>query len=812
MATLDGLNIIEADEVDSSVITFNNYLNGISPTIFNNISGTTSNIQLQLNNLSLGGGTYTSNTGFKFNDMNRLGFQVADNTNANYFAIFQDGQSTITTPVLNLNAELIVNSYNYTLYPTITLNQRNFRVFCDQVDGSTDYVGCYVPLIVNSNITSGDITCTNITNATTISSNYYQRNLNADTGGNCYLFNNATLNDYIVLGSSVSTTTLLGQAVNINSPLTCSLSATFNNPVYCDASLDCNSTTTFNSTAYFNSPIIGHSATFSSLSLTTGLTVAGSYGVNTEMVYLNNTSSTSNCYANIAMSSTYLNIDAKNGLSGEATSIYFNTTDTSNMSSNTMVLQNTAILLNNPTTFTGLMTSVNGLTFSNSTASNNVITGLYKLSFDNNYGGEKILFYNNGNVNTNYSAGVQANTLYFNSPQVHCFYINGINTTPVISMTSTASNFSGQINCPILAIVGVGTIFTIGNLLTGTCLSVDLYGNLNTTGKLTSSGGLLINGASGIVLKANGTATQQNLVISSNANLPTPTATTGICNIQIGNNIGGITTGNFNTCLGQTAGPYITTGGGNVAIGYNALYSGTLTTTMSGVNNTTCIGSGATITNIAASGSTAIGNGANNAGANSTALGFNATSTLANQIMLGTATETVYCSGNPSGGNTPNTSLVVASNITLGSGSVIPTTGQIGNIINGSAPAMTAGVSNAVNNISNVILTAGTWILNGQVAFQSNAAVALAIQCYMVSFSKSGSTAGMAQDVKFGNGNNVAYTGYGNLNIGQYFSSPLSQVIQITTTTTFSLSLFIVYTGTAQISNIGSYFYGTRIA
>ena len=31
MATLDGLNIIEADEVNSSVITFDNYLNGISP-------------------------------------------------------------------------------------------------------------------------------------------------------------------------------------------------------------------------------------------------------------------------------------------------------------------------------------------------------------------------------------------------------------------------------------------------------------------------------------------------------------------------------------------------------------------------------------------------------------------------------------------------------------------------------------------------------------------------------------------------------------------------------------------------------------
>ena len=52
MATLDGNNNINADEVYSSVIEFSGTLNNINPTTFNYLSGTTSNIQAQLNNIS----------------------------------------------------------------------------------------------------------------------------------------------------------------------------------------------------------------------------------------------------------------------------------------------------------------------------------------------------------------------------------------------------------------------------------------------------------------------------------------------------------------------------------------------------------------------------------------------------------------------------------------------------------------------------------------------------------------------------------------------------------------------------------------
>lgn len=804
MATLDGLNIIEADEVNSSVITFNNYLNGISPTIFNNISGTTSNIQLQLDNLT--SGTYTSSVGFTFNDNSTLGFRVS-NTTYDYLDINANTYSNITTPQLNINTGdggVKFYSYDFTSYPAITLNEKIFEIFTDGASGATDFVRSYIDFYTENQY-NVNLTCSNI-----IQTNIIQRNLNANNSGSCDLFRNATINDEIVIGSNVSTTSLEGQAVNINADIT-----NFNYDVNFIAHIDFtgsvtfDNTTTFNSTAYFNSPIIGSSAGFTSLGADS-ITIDGANGLNTKKLYLTNTLGTSNEYSEIVMTSINLIFDIKNGGSGNATNIYFKTVNASNLASNTLILENNKITLNNPTTIDGLLSVFNGMTFSSSSSASNAITNLYKIYFDNNYGNEKIIFYNNGSANQNYSMGVLADTLYFNTPNYHAFYVNGIGNTPVLSLTSSGANFTGLIYAPSLQLKGVGSnVFQLGNLLTPNCLNIDYQGVLSTTGKLISSGGIWVNGASGMLMNANNSGTNQNLRISDVDALP---SSTGVSNIQIGCNQGQITTGSNNTTLGCVAGPYITTGSSNTAIGYNALYDSNLSSSGGGITGNTCLGAGATVTATNCNYSTCVGWNSKTSKSNSTSLGYNSVATLDNQIMLGTSAETVYCSGNPSGGNTPNTSLVVASNITLGSGSVIPTTGQIGNIIYGSASGMTAGVSGAVNAISSLNLTAGTWILNGQVGFQSNAAVALAIQTYMVSFAKNNSTVGMAQEVKFGNGNNIAYTGYGNVNIGQFFSSSLSQVIQITTATNFTLTLYIVYTGSAQISNIGSYFYGTRIA
>ena len=116
----------------------------------------------------------------------------------------------------------------------------------------------------------------------------------------------------------------------------------------------------------------------------------------------------------------------------------------------------------------------------------------------------------------------------------------------------------------------------------------------------------------------------------------------------IGNNTGGITSGTGNTCLGNTSGPYIRTGSNNVTIGYNALYYPNANEN-NGYN--TAVGSGATIntTNYTVN-ATIVGSGARVSGSNGTAIGYNAEAG-ANQIMLGTASETVYCPGTSGGSN-----------------------------------------------------------------------------------------------------------------------------------------------------------------
>lgn len=654
MATLDGLNIIEADEVNSSVITFNNYLNGISPTIFNNISGTTSNIQLQIDNLA--SGTYTSSTGFTFNDSNSNGFYVAS-PHYNYLDFEPAGNSSITLPQLNINTGdggVKFYSYDFTSYPAITLNEKIFEIFTDGASGVTDFVRSYIDFYTENQY-NVNLTCSNI-----IQTNIIQRNLTANNAGSCDLFRNATINDEIVIGSNVSTTSLEGQAVNINSPLTCNSSlicastTTFNSSVDCNSSVTFDNTTTFNSTAYFNSPIVGSSAGFTALGADS-ITIDGANGLNTKKLYLTNTLGTSNEYSEIVMTSINLIFNIKNGGSGNATNIYFKTVNASNLASNTLILENNKITLNNPTHIDGLISAFNGMTFSSSSSASNAITNLYKLYFDNNYGHEKIILYNNGNANLNYTIGVLADTLYFNTPNYHSFYVNGIGNTPVLSLTSSGANFTGLIYAPSLQLNGVGSnVFQLGNLLTPNCLNIDYQGVLSTTGKLISSGGIWVNGSSGIYMNANKTVNEQNLRISNTDALP---SSTGARNIQIGCNQGQITTGTNNTTLGTTAGPYITTGNGNTCIGYNAMYGdGGLSSGGGGVSGNTMIGAGANITAIKDY-STCIGWNAKCNHSNSVSLGYNAVATLANQIMLGTSAETVYC---------PN-KLVVNSNITLSS-------------------------------------------------------------------------------------------------------------------------------------------------
>ena len=94
----------------------------------------------------------------------------------------------------------------------------------------------------------------------------------------------------------------------------------------------------------------------------------------------------------------------------------------------------------------GLIRAGSGINFNNAAYSYNVITGLNKMTFDNNVGFEKIVLYDNGNVLTNYALGILSNTLYYNSTGVHNFYINGTTTTPILSIAGTGATINGNLN------------------------------------------------------------------------------------------------------------------------------------------------------------------------------------------------------------------------------------------------------------------------------------------------------------------------------------------------------------------------------
>jgi photosystem II stability/assembly factor-like uncharacterized protein len=114
-------------------------------------------------------------------------------------------------------------------------------------------------------------------------------------------------------------------------------------------------------------------------------------------------------------------------------------------------------------------------------------------------------------------------------------------------------------------------------------------------------------------------------------------------NIGIGNTtvFGSLTTGSKNTAVGSNSLQLLTTGSQNTAVGYN-----TMPSTIGGVNNT-ALGCNAFTTSSVFN--------------HSTAIGYNANPTASNQVVLGTASETVYILGNVGIGTAnPRTKLDVS--------------------------------------------------------------------------------------------------------------------------------------------------------
>ena len=345
------------------------------------------------NGLTISSGTvtatnYASSTGFVFKDnsspQGSSGFTVKDSTGREFFFLVENGSSNLTTQEFSFNSRTRFYSYNYSAYPTLTLNKEVFKIDCDNGTGTTDAIYSYVPFNSSELITG--------TNGLTIS-----------TG-------------------------------------TSALQAT--------------TTTTLNSSGLITG--------------TSGLTI----------------------------------------------------------SSGTTALQ--------ATTTTSLSVS-NSLTFSSATFSNNQMYGLNKVYFDNSYGGgDKIVLYDGGTSALNYSFGVNADTLYYNSPIYHNFYVNGTTGTPVLQLSSTLTT----INKPT-TITGLITGSNGLTISTGTsALKATTTTTLNSSGLITGSSGLtitsgstslqstattalntsgLITGTSGLTISAGSTSLQSTATTTLNS-------------------------------------------------------------------------------------------------------------------------------------------------------------------------------------------------------------------------------------------------------------------------------------------------------
>jgi hypothetical protein len=213
--------------------------------------------------------------------------------------------------------------------------------------------------------------------------------------------------------------------------------------------------------------------------------------------------------------------------------------------------------------------------------------------------------------------------------------INKYATNSIVhSKINTSSIFMPKSLGPIINVNSIAGINV--NSISGINVNSISGINSNSTATFTTfNGNLLLNkDGGGMLIRANGKDIYQNLVISHDTLMPLYESIkdaygnityNGICNIIIGNNINiddnNNITGDGNTCLGYSAGKNLTTGS------YN-----------------TCIGSHSNIIS-------------NNTVNCSTAIGYGATATLSNQIMLGRASETVYCPG-----ETNNLSLKITKN------------------------------------------------------------------------------------------------------------------------------------------------------
>jgi hypothetical protein len=100
-------------------------------------------------------------------------------------------------------------------------------------------------------------------------------------------------------------------------------------------------------------------------------------------------------------------------------------------------------------------------------------------------------------------------------------------------------------------------------------------------------------------------------------------------------------------------------------------------------------------------------------------IGYGTSATIANQIIIGTSGETIYCPGNPITGQTPNTCLVLSSNITLNTLlNTPPTSGQLGCQVQATITSDSSFNNNLLspqNFATFTSLPLGVWYITGSI-------------------------------------------------------------------------------------------------
>jgi len=417
------------------------------------------------------------------------------------------------------------------------------------------------------------------------------------------------------------------------------------------------------------------------------------------------------------------------------------------LSSNTTGILNTAIgyqALNANTTASNNAAVGRSALYSNTTGANNTAIGNYAL-FSNTTSSNNSAFayqalYNNTTGNSNTALGYQA--LYYNTTGSANI---GVGNTALYSNTAgiynTALGYQAlYYNTSIIATLGTitgGTLYTNGTYTPVTMTKVS--GSMGTapTATIVVSGGVVTT----VTLLTFGSGVDLTTILTA------PAASIGGTGSGFSVPVATITSGNYNTAVGQQSLTSNTTGTGNTAMGLGALLNNTtanystavgyaaLTSNTTGVINT-AIGTSALASNTTGGSNVAIGYStlnSNTTASNNTAVGrdaLTANTTGGNNIALGffagryitggvtsniTSSNSVYLGSNTNAKADGDTNEIIIGYGVTGNGS---NTATIGNSsitanyftgsVNGGSFVKSGGTSAQILAADGSVITAGT--------------------------------------------------------------------------------------------------------